>query len=327
MRFELEAHGFGRNQWLRAGILRIGRIQEDGREPAVGTAAGGLGRQRHGEARQAGQVLVVPGKYFAAALHPLVQQAHLAAADARQYVAQPVVVAHFGMLIMGRIVFGLGGEKASFLGQRRVVGNQGPAAAGGQYLVAIEGKHADGTKTAQRLLVEGGPQGFGRVFENGQPILRRDGHDFRELGRHAVEVDQQQGLGLFAFGKAVHNGFAQALGAQVPGVGLAVDEDGGGAQVQDGVGRGHEGERGAQHLIAGAHAQQNQPQVNGRRARGQRHAVRHAGGLANVRFKARQVRAHGSHPIVLNRLVHIIHLVAAQVGRREEQAVVVLATH
>ena len=67
---------------------------------------------------------------------------------------------------MGRVVLGLGSQKAHPLGQGAVVGDEGAAAAGGQNLVAIEGKHAHPAEAAQRLQLPAGAQGFGRVFQH-----------------------------------------------------------------------------------------------------------------------------------------------------------------
>ena len=69
-------------------------------------------------------------------------------------------------------------------------------------------------------------------------------------------MDQDHGLGQPALLGALGQRLRQQGRIHVPGEPLAVDEGGPGAQVEDRVGAGHEGEGGDQHLVAGVDAGQ-----------------------------------------------------------------------
>src|SRR5690606_40182949 len=100
--------------------------------------AGGLGREA-----QAGQVpkpLAVEGVVLAPRLDPLVEYPQLPAPDRREQVAQAVVVADHRVLVVRRRVPRLRRQKASPVDPFLAVGDQRPAPAGGDDLVAVEGE-------------------------------------------------------------------------------------------------------------------------------------------------------------------------------------------
>ncbi len=92
-------------------------VYQDGGEPAVAKGAFGLGRELDVVAvvLPGGEVVLVALEIGAALGDALVQYAHLTAADAGQDVAEAVVVADLGMLIVWGGVAGLGGQEAGFL--------------------------------------------------------------------------------------------------------------------------------------------------------------------------------------------------------------------
>ena len=66
----------------------------------------------------------------------------------------------------------------------------------------------------------------------------------------AREMDRHHGLGQPALPGALGQRLRQQRRIHVPGEPFAVDEGRPGAQVEDRVGAGHEGEGGDQHLVA-----------------------------------------------------------------------------
>ena len=90
-------------------------------------AAGGLGHE--GQARQPTQSLAVEGVVGTPCIDPLVEDAELPPPHARQEVAQAVVVADVGVLVVRRRVARLGRQEARLLDPLFAVGDQRPAPA------------------------------------------------------------------------------------------------------------------------------------------------------------------------------------------------------
>ncbi len=241
------------------GALSISVLQHEGRQPAGGLVAVGLGHPAqtgHGRERVA-----ILREHLAAALYPLLKHPQLTATDARQHIAQAVVVAVFNVLVMPRRLARLGGELAGVFDQRGVVAHQHAAARGGDDFVAVERKHRQLAEAAAGAVAVGRAERFGRVFEHGHAIAFEQGGDLVHLGALAVKVDDHGGLGRDAFCLQRRQRNGQSLRRQIPALRLGVDEYWRGAELLDGVGAGHEGQAGTQHHIARPHAQQAQAQM------------------------------------------------------------------
>ena len=100
---------------------------------------------------------------------------------------------------------------------------------------------ADGFRVAPLV---GGAEGLGGVLDERDLVAGADLDDGVHVRRLAVGVDGDDGLGLGAPADAVGEGLLQQGRVQVPGAGLAVHENGGGARVGDGEGAAREGGRG-----------------------------------------------------------------------------------
>ncbi len=262
------------------------------------------------DAGQVGEGLAVGGVDGAAPRDPLVELAQLAGAEGRQEVAEPVVEAHLGVLVVQHRLPGLRGEVAGPLDQRGVVGDEHAAAAGGDDLVAVEREHRHEAEAARGPAVVGGAEGLGGVLDQDHVVLGARGGDGVEVGHLPVEVDGHHGAGqVAARGRVVQLG-AHEVGVEVPAAGLGVDEHRGGAEVGHRVGRGGEGEVGHQHPVARADAGQVQGQVQrggaARQGRGMGAArVPGPGGLelgqgGSGRCQpARVERGHDGRPVVV----------------------------
>ena len=93
---------------------------------------------------------------------------------------------------------------------------------------------------------------------------RLDGRDVRRL---AIEVHEDQGLGLFAGFDLLLNGRTGERGIHIPALIFRIDEDGFGAEIGDGRGGSDESERRTKHFVAGAHAREPQGEMQRRGAR------------------------------------------------------------
>ena len=274
-----------------------------------------------------------------------VEHGHLSAADAGADVAHAVVVAYFLVLVVGESLAGLGGEEHDTLFAGRVGADKGAAARGGDHLVAVETQHAILAEGAAYLPVVARAEGFGSILDEGNAVFFGHGHDVANPGRHAVEVDHDDGARLAArLFHAVADGRLEQFGVHVPGVGLGIDEDRRGPQVSHGVRGGAEREALAHHLVARPDAQSDESQVHGRRARGEGHHLLSlqrflhpallslpAGGagvarrcsgdeLLQVALKSVDVGAQGHHPIGVECLLHIFHFIARHVCQTENDS-------
>ena len=166
----------------------------------------------------------------------LVEDGHLATADAGADVGHAVVVADCLMLVIWVRFAGLGGipeYAASFL---LVGAYEGAAAGGGDHLVAVEGEHAEASERAEHLTVETRAETLGGILDYGNVVFFCHGHDLVNLIRHTVEGHRDDGLG-FASGlfDAVGDGAVEQYGVDVPAIGFGVDEYRSGAKVGYGV--------------------------------------------------------------------------------------------
>ena len=110
------------------------------------------------------------------------------------------------------------------------------------------------------------------------------------------------------------NGFDHQRRVQVPGGALAVNEDRFGAQVNDRIGAGREGEGGGQHLVARANAQMDQGQVQRGRAGAERQRIRRADRRGELRRERVHLRPQRRDPVGREGLLDVLLLQAGHVS-------------
>ena len=248
-----------------------------------------------------------------------VEHGHLAAADARADVAHAVVVAYGLVLVVGVRLAGLGGVPHHPLAVGGVAADQGAAARGGDHLVAVERQHPELSERAQLLPVETRAEALGGVLDHRDAVAPGHLHDAADVVGHAVKGHRDDGLGLAAgLRQAVPDGPLEQLRVHVPARRLGVDEHRRGAAVRHRVGRGAEGERLHDDLVAGDYAARHQGQVDGGGAgrQGNDPAVERGAPLAaidkflKVLLESVDVRTQRHDPVLGERLLDELHLIA-----------------
>src|SRR5262249_41825042 len=106
-------------------------------EPVRMAAIGRLGHQSH--TRDIGKSVAITERDGAAHVDSAVENPKLAASDAGQYVAEPVVVSNFGVLVSETGIARLGGPEAGLFDKARAEArHEHPATGRGDDLVAVE---------------------------------------------------------------------------------------------------------------------------------------------------------------------------------------------
>ena len=212
-------------------------------------------------------------------------------------------------------VAGLGGQETGFFHQFLVVGNQCASTGSSDDLVAIERQDADFPERSQRPPPVSSTQRFGGIFNDRNAKLVGQVHQFKHRRRLPVQMHDNHGFRLSALPDAVFDCLARLVRAQVPCFMVAVHKNRRGVLVHNRVGRCRESERRADHFVARAHAQQDQCQVDGRRARTQRRRMTNARELAQVAFKPVHVRPERGNPVFVESNLDIFGFGAAHVRR------------
>ena len=224
--------GLEREPDLFAGNSRNLGVDGQAGEPAGRLTPRGFGL--HGHAWKRFEGLGV-GLEVAAATRDFAREAReLAESDTGGDIAEAIVIADGGMLVMRRGVPGLGREKFSLFGEFRIIGDQHAPSPGGDDFIAVEGMDADKAKGTRRGFSIGRAQGLGGVFDEFDAMLIATGFDGGDVRRLAVEVHKDKRLGrLTGLGFLFDDG-AREGGIHVPTLFFRVDEDGLGAEIGDG---------------------------------------------------------------------------------------------
>lgn len=301
-----------------------GGIDEDGAQPEVRVEVR-PGVLLHADAGDVGELLGVDPVDAAAVLHEAFDACQLPAADAGADVAQAIVVADAGVpiLVVGVRVPRLGGVEFDAGSGLGAGADEGAAAGGGDHLVAVEGEGSVAAEGAAAAALVVGAEGLTGVFEHGNPILVGDGHDGVNVGRHAVEVDGDDGFGHAApLGEAVEDGLLEQVGVHIPAVGGAVDEHGGGAEVGDGVDGGGEGEALADDFVAEADAEHDEAEVDGGGACAEGDDVFGAHEGPEFALEGVDVRPQRDDPVGVEGLLDVLLFPAGHFGQRKPDAIV-----
>ena len=132
----------------------------------------------------------------------------------------------------------------------------------GVVLRLVEGEAAEVPDGAEGPALVGAHDGLGRVLDDEQLVLSRNGHDRVHLAGHARVVHDHDGL------RAARDGGLDLRLVDVHGVGADVDEDQLRPVVDEGVGGGGEGEARQDDLIPGLKLAQEARHIQRRGAGG-----------------------------------------------------------
>ena len=269
---------------------------------------------------------------FSFSFDVLVEVGKLAADDAGDDVAHAVVVAYLLVLVPGGRFATLGGPFADFVGVSARVREKHAAGTAGDDFVSVEGdsvRVADAAGFTPNAVQEiFGAQAFGGVLDDQGVMLLRNVADFLHFSGSAVEMrdDDQVGLGIQA------KGFFQRFGIHVPGFSFRVDEDGFSVLVSDRVDRSVEGNVGAEDFMSGEGAfvrgclavelfpGEFCSQVKGGGSGGQRHGVSASHILGDGGFDGDDVASGRRDPVGVEGFVDIALLFTVHGGAGEPDA-------
>lgn len=247
------------------------RIKGDGAEPVVGVIYRLVGQRGKGcglfvdmDTRNVGKEFFVEGLYVFVVGDVVVNDGHLTSADAGADVGHAVVVAYLLVLVVGVRLTILGGVHHYFIPFFIGICDEGAAPRGGDHFVTVEREYSIFAEGAKDLAVVARTEAFGGIFYDGDAVFVGNGHYLVAVVGHTVEGDGDDGFWIFAgLGLAVEDGFLKEFGVHIPGMGLGVDENGGGAEIGDGMGGGTEGETLHADFITRAYATGKEGEVDG----------------------------------------------------------------
>ena len=138
----------------------------------------------------------------------LVEHLELRDPDRGLHVGEAVVVADFAVHVLDRVVLRLGGEIARAVRERGVGGDDRPAAAGRDELVAVEAQARRVRARPRGPVLVARAEALRRVFDHGEAVRAGSGEDRIEVDGMAEDVDRHDrahapARALVAHGRAV----------------------------------------------------------------------------------------------------------------------------
>src|SRR5205823_13718219 len=121
------------------------------------------------------------------------------------------------------------------------------------------------------------------------------------------------GFGEFVEGGAVLQCRGEQGRIHVPGAAFAVDEDGLGSEIANGIGGGGEGEGGAEDFVAGSDVEEAQAEVDGGGSAGQAEGLNSEAAREGV-FEGFYIRAYGGNPVQDESLIGVRPFGSCHVG-------------
>ena len=140
------------------------------------------------------------------------------------------------------------------------------------------------------------------------------------VARLAVEVDGDHRGHLTPGRRAPVELGGHQVGVDRPRVGRAVDEHGDGPLVDHGVGRGHEGERRDEHLVARTHPDEAQGQVEGGRPAREGHGLGHPDTGGELGLEGVDVGTERGDPVRVEGIEQHPTLLGPHLGRGQVHA-------
>ena len=221
------------------------------------------------------------------------------------------------MLVVRRRIASLGRELARVLDQVGSDETSMPPPLVVMILLPLNENAASSALAPGRPPGVGRTERLGRVLEQEDLVAVADGPQRVVVAALAVEVDGENGPDAAALAPPVGERLVEKLRIHRPGGGVAVDEHRLGAGVADRVRARRERERGADHLVAGADAEDDERQVERGRAARERERVRDVDDLRELALERVDVRPERREPVGRDRLVDELALAAGRMRRGE----------
>jgi hypothetical protein len=174
---------------------------------------------------------------------------------------------------------------------------------------------ASGERTDGFFFVERA-EGFGSVFDDVDSVVAARFENGIEVGALAEEMNDDESFGKLVDAGAFLEEFGEEVWIEIPGDVIAVDENGFGAFVEDGVATAGEGEGGAGDFIAGFDAENAKGEMDGGGAAGESDCVT-AETMADEGFGFVDVFADAGEPVRVEGLHHVRNFAAGHVGNGE----------
>ena len=210
---------------------------------------------RRGQAHL-GQGLAVAVGDAAATVIVLVDALEFGAQDHRLHFVEAGVEAELRVVVL--LPTAVVAQHTQVLGHLRILGGHQPAVAVAAEVLAGEEAEGAGIAHAAGLLAaDVGAEGLGTVLDDFEIMLVGNRLDGRHIRRLAEQVYRDDRLGLCGHGRL------DLVRVDIEGLGIDIDEHRRGADVEDRLGGGDEGERGGDDLVAFADASGDQCQVQG----------------------------------------------------------------
>jgi hypothetical protein len=282
-----------------------------------------VGRGDRQAQRQAGQPVVVDVPDLGAAVDPAVELGELVDADARLDVGHVELEARLldlvvlepgvGVALPGAEAQPVQGEPLDTRGDLLVGGRQGAALEGGDVLGHVERVGREVAVAADRRAAPLGADRVRGVLDDMDTVLGGDLPEPIEVDRPSREVDRHYGARTRS-----DRGLDRVEVDQAGAARLAVDQHRRRPAVLDGVGRGDEGHRRHEHLVARLDVERLQRQDQRRGAGRDAADVGRADVILKCALEAADLRT-GAHPTATHRVDDLGDLIVADVGLAEDE--------
>lgn len=146
-------------------------------------------------------------------------------------------------------------KAAETIGVSLGVSENGAAFSGRDLLVGVKAEDGEIAETPDATLIEFGADGFAGIFENDELMAIRELAESEHVGRNAEGMDDENGAG------ARREDALDGRRSEIESDRIDVREDRRGADLQDGIGDGNEGEGGNDDFVAFADAKGEQGHV------------------------------------------------------------------
>ena len=301
---------------LPVGTERAG-VDGDAREPAVRRAVGRGGHEF--DARRVAEKLAVAGVDSLPRRHALRQNRELRAADSGQEVAEAVVEADLGVLVVRYRLAGLRGELPRMREELVVAPGECPATARRDDLVAVEGQSGERRLRARALPAVGGTERLGGVLDQDDVVPRAHVDERVVVAAPPVEIDRNHRSHAATGALARLDRLVQQARVDQPAV-VAVDEERLRPAVDDRVGARGERQRGARDLVSGPDPVDDERQVEGSGAAREGQDAARTGCRGELRLECVDVRAERGDPVRLDGVTQQVELGAGEVRWGEKEA-------
>ena len=251
--------------------------------------------------------------------HALGQNGELRPADRGEEVAEAVVEADLGVLV---VRYRLAGLRARACARARGARRRSPASAPPPLVVMIllplNDSAASGACEPERSPAVGGTERLGRVLDQDDVVPRAHVGERVVVAAPPVEIDRDHRSHAAAGALARLDRLVEQARVDQPAV-VAVDEERSRPAVDDRVGARGEGQRGARDLVAGADPVDDERKVEGGGAAREGQDAVGTGRRGELRLERVDVRAERGDPVRLDGVAQQVELGAGEVGWGEKE--------